>query len=189
MRWCRTARRRIAPQRAPNSEWSAWQNAMVVSAVAARQYKAMPTRSCTRLGISYSRLVARPNVRVKAGPAARRQARAGENVRVPPARAWWLAVGPRLERGVRPQRSFQPAHLPFCFRYPGPPFEPQPPPPVPPLWPDPPPLRPPPPPWRPRASEMDGRIKTVPDTALMKFLRFMILFITGTTAARIASLI
>jgi hypothetical protein len=42
-----------------------------------------------------------PNVRVEAGPTARRQARAGENVRVPPARAWWLAVGPRLERGVR----------------------------------------------------------------------------------------
>ena len=45
---------------------------------------------------------ARPNVRVEAGPAARRQARAGDNVPVPPARAWWLAVGPRLERGVRP---------------------------------------------------------------------------------------
>jgi len=49
--------------------------------------------------------VARPNVRVEAGPTARRQARAGDNVPVPPARAWWLAVGPRLERGVRPQRA------------------------------------------------------------------------------------
>jgi hypothetical protein len=34
-----------------------------------------------------------------------RQARAGENVRVPPDRAWWPAVGPRLDRGVRPHRS------------------------------------------------------------------------------------
>ena len=42
-----------------------------------------------------------PNVRVEAGPAARRQARAGENVPVPPAQAWRLAAGPRLERGVR----------------------------------------------------------------------------------------
>ena len=44
-----------------------------------------------------------PNVRVEAGQTASRQARAGENVPVPPARAWWLAVGPRLERGVRPR--------------------------------------------------------------------------------------
>ena len=39
----------------------------------------------------------------------RRDARPGsvKMYRVPPARAWWLAVGPRLERGVRPQRSRQ----------------------------------------------------------------------------------
>ena len=28
---------------------------------------------------------------------------------VPPARAWWLAVGPRLERGVRPHWSYRAA--------------------------------------------------------------------------------
>ena len=44
---------------------------------------------------------AEPNVRAEAGPTAGRQARAGEKVRVPPDRAWWPAVGPRLERGVR----------------------------------------------------------------------------------------
>ena len=30
------------------------------------------------------------------------RARVARMYRVPPARAWWLAVGPRLERGVRP---------------------------------------------------------------------------------------
>jgi hypothetical protein len=42
---------------------------------------------------------------VRRGPAVGRQARAGENVRVPPDRAWWPAVGPRLDRGVRPRSS------------------------------------------------------------------------------------
>ena len=42
-------------------------------------------------------------VRVEAGPPARRlaRARASEMYTVPLARAWWLDVGPRLERGVR----------------------------------------------------------------------------------------
>ena len=46
---------------------------------------------------------ARPNVRAKRATTVGRQARAGENVRVPPARAWWPAVGAPLERGVRPR--------------------------------------------------------------------------------------
>ena len=57
----------------------------------------------------------RPNVRAKQAPAAGRHARAGENVRVPPARAWWPAVGAPLERGVRPQRCY--LHLSFAAMY------------------------------------------------------------------------
>jgi len=53
----------------------------------------------------------RPNVRVEAGPTARRRARAGENVPCTTGPGRWLAVGPRLERGVRPhaQRSRAPS--------------------------------------------------------------------------------
>ncbi len=42
-----------------------------------------------------------PNVRAKREPTAGHRARAGENVRAPPARARWPAVGAPLERGVR----------------------------------------------------------------------------------------
>ena len=44
-----------------------------------------------------------PNVRVEAGPTARCQALAGENApRTTGPGAGWVAVGPRLDRGVRP---------------------------------------------------------------------------------------
>jgi len=44
----------------------------------------------------------KPNVRVNRATTAGRQAWAGEIYSVPPARAWWPAVGAPLERDVRP---------------------------------------------------------------------------------------
>ena len=53
-------------------------------------------------------LPVRPSVCGEAGPTAGRQVLAGKNVPVSPDRAWWPAVGPRLDRTVKPH-----FHLPM----------------------------------------------------------------------------